>query len=52
MDLGRDSVCPKCCGTMIGDGYTVVLHCEFADVPEGVEPDAPPVYCDFTEGGK
>jgi len=30
---------------MIGDGYTVVRHCEFADVPAGVEPDAEPVYC-------
>jgi len=30
---------------MIGDGYTVVRHCEFADVPSGTEPDAEPVYC-------
>jgi len=49
MYLGRDSVCPKCGGTMIGDGYTVVLHCEFADVPEGVEADTAPVYCDYEE---
>ncbi len=37
--------CPNCGGTMIGDGYTSVRHCENVDVPEDLEPDAPPVYC-------
>jgi len=43
--------CPKCGGSMIGDGYTTVLHCENADEPtyEFLEPDAGPVYCDFKE---
>ena len=39
--------CPICGGTMVGDGYTTLRHCEFArdeDI-EGKEPDAGPVYC-------
>ena len=41
--------CKKCGGTMIGDGYTSVLHCEFTeeDTYDSLEPDACPVYCDF-----
>lgn len=31
---------------MVGDGYTMVRHCEFVDVPFGVEPDAGPIYCE------
>ena len=34
---------------MIGDGYTMVRQCEFAEVPDDMEPDAPPVFCDFDE---
>jgi len=30
---------------MEGDGYTRVLHCEFADAPFDAEPDGPPVFC-------
>jgi hypothetical protein len=41
----RFSVCPYCGGSMEGDGYTRVLHCEFADVPFDAEPDGPPVFC-------
>ena len=36
--------CKNCGGDMIGDGYTVVLHCEYAEV-DTLEPDAGPVYC-------
>ena len=39
--------CPICGGTLIGDGFSDVVHCEFAreeDV-DGKEPDANPVYC-------
>ena len=39
--------CPICGGSMVGDGYTTLRHCEFArdeDV-EGKEADAGPVYC-------
>lgn len=32
----------------MGDGYTVVLHCERVDAPFDMEPDATPVYCDMT----
>lgn len=41
--------CEKCGGTMVGDGYTSVLHCEFAEEAtyDSLEPDASPVYCDF-----
>jgi len=37
--------CPNCGGNMEGDGYTIVRHCERVDVPNDVEPDAPPIYC-------
>ena len=41
--------CPKCGGSLYGDGYTMVIHCEFVEVPDGIEPDANPVYCEFTD---
>ena len=31
---------------MIGDGHQDVRHCEYADVPMDMEPDAGPVYCE------
>jgi hypothetical protein len=37
---------------MIGDGYTTVLHCEFAEDEDQImesEPDAPPIYCGMKE---
>lgn len=37
--------CEDCGGTMVGDGYTMVLHCEFSDPPMDLEPDAEPVFC-------
>jgi len=39
--------CKNCGGTMIGDGYTTILHCEFADeeLYRDKEPDTSPVYC-------
>ena len=40
--------CPNCGGIIVGDGYTVVLHCERVDAPFDMEPDATPVYCDMT----
>ena len=43
--------CRNCGGDMVGDGYTTPYHCEFAEMPEGTEPDASPVYCDFDEVG-
>lgn len=40
--------CPICGGTLIGDGYTLVVHCEnLADVPADIEPDAGPLYCNY-----
>lgn len=43
--------CKKCGGNMEGDGYTTVAACEFADesATESAEPDAGPVYCDFSD---
>lgn len=45
--------CPNCGGTLIGDGHTMVIHCEFTDpwdqekYPQGpFEPDAGPIYCE------
>ena len=36
--------CHNCGERMIGDGYSVVLHCPNAEVYD-VEPDANPVHC-------
>lgn len=43
--------CIKCGGDMVGDGYTVPIHCEYVVEPEIdiVEPDSGPWYCDFVE---
>lgn len=39
-------VCPLCGGRWIGDGYTVPVHCENADISgKGFEPDCSPVLC-------
>lgn len=37
--------CLKCGGSMIGDGYTSVMRCEYAEEYEFHAPDANPVYC-------
>jgi len=39
--------CPICGGALIGDGFSDVVHCEFAREEDvaGKEPDADPVYC-------
>lgn len=41
-----NGTCPHCGSPLQGDGYTVVLHCENAEIPEGMEPDAEAVYCE------
>lgn len=41
--------CPVCGGEMIGDGYTVVVHCENVHNPMGIEPDAEPIYCELNQ---
>lgn len=42
--------CKTCGGTMVGDGYTLVRHCEFVDVSGGCfEPDAGPIYCTMSD---
>ena len=40
-------VCKHCGGTMVGDGYEVVVHCEFAEWESYAyeTPDSSPVYC-------
>lgn len=40
-------ICPDCGGTIVGDGYTTVLHCENVDIEiwRDFEPDTDPVYC-------
>ena len=42
--------CPYCGGDIIGDGYTIVLHCENVDVPLDIEPDADIIYCNPCHG--
>jgi len=43
--------CKNCGGDMIGDGFTAVMHCEYADESEldCLESDADTVYCAFEE---
>ena len=43
--------CIKCGGQMIGDGNTIVEHCEDADDKDywDVEPDGGPIFCKFQE---
>ena len=45
-DYIKNYLCPRCGGSLIGDGYKLVRHCENADFPEDVEPDAGPIYCE------
>lgn len=40
-----ESCCPVCGGHIIGDGHTMTRHCENVDLPNDIEPDAPPVFC-------
>lgn len=44
--------CPNCGGEMIGDGYTIVRHCENVDIPLDIEPDADPIFCEEVENEK
>lgn len=44
--------CPVCGGTMVGDGYTMVIHCENAELPVDAEPDAEPVFCKKEQNGE
>lgn len=39
--------CPNCGGMIYGDGYNIVMHCEYAspDDYDYKEPDADPVMC-------
>ncbi len=41
--------CNQCGGEMIGDGYTLVMHCEYADEEDYWyhECDAAPVECNY-----
>ena len=44
--------CPHCGGSLVGDGYTLVRHCENAVDDDRIwssEPDAPVIYCDWKE---
>jgi len=41
--------CPNCGGRLVGDGYTLVIHCETIDPPSDVEVDARPIYCEFQD---
>ncbi len=43
--------CEKCGGTMVGDGFNTIMHCEFADEETYYDkaPDEGPIYCDYTE---
>jgi len=38
--------CKNCGGSIIGDGITLALHCENADIEMDREPDAPVKLCE------
>ena len=44
-------ICLVCGGSMVGDGITVVFHCENIDIADinDIEPDANPIYCDYLQ---
>lgn len=46
------STCPNCGGSMVGDGFSVVRHCELADDVSvwDSEPDAPAILCVEEDG--
>ena len=43
MDYGNGT-CKTCGENLIGDGWTMTIHCPYADA-EYVEPDADVIYC-------
>jgi uncharacterized protein (DUF983 family) len=47
------AACPRCGGSMLGDGFGTVRHCENADQDDywHSEPDADPVLCKPLEDG-
>lgn len=49
--MSRINCCPNCGGTLLGDGYTTVFHCENASEESYrySEPDAETVYCEAQE---
>ena len=44
-----EMICPHCGGHIEGDGSTLPLHCENAELPLDRECDASIFYCDFVE---
>jgi hypothetical protein len=47
MEFGQ---CDDCGGTMVGDGYSQVLHCEFVtDDLSDREADSGPIFCGFKD---
>lgn len=40
------TVCPVCGGTILGDGYSIPLHCESADLPLDCEADGNILLCE------
>jgi len=48
----RNSTCPNCGGSLMGDGCTTVVHCERVSVLDlHVAPDSDIVYCSEPEPG-
>lgn len=42
--------CPDCGGSLLGDGFTEVIHCERVSISNlNVEPDSDPVFCQNQE---
>ena len=51
IETARHYSCPRCGGSLIGDGYSLVIHCENAEDDRvwEAEPDAPVIYCESEE---
>lgn len=48
-EINPADYCYNCGGKILGDGVTLIRHCENADVPLEAEPDAPTVFCSPAE---
>ena len=46
---GIPHCCPDCGGHWVGDGFTIPIHCENAELPLDREADAPPLRCGLPE---
>lgn len=44
--------CIDCGSDILGDGFTIIYHCEYVEDLESFEPDAGTLYCGFGHSGE